>query len=557
MKKFVISITLTLFLAMGGFAQQKFALVIGNSNYTNITKLNNPVNDANDMDATLRGLGFTVEKVLNGNLTQMENGIVNLKKRLKDSKGSYGFFFYAGHGVQSNGENYLIPVDANIQSESFLRRQSISVQEMLDELNDAENALNVVVLDACRDNPFPWKRSNSRGLQVVGNQPADSIIVFATSAGSTAADGTDRNGLFTSHLLNNLKQPGLEVAEVFRRTGSDVSRASNRTQIPAIYNQFFETAYLGNKPQASATTATAPTPAAQPSQTTQLQQTTTQSEQIAQTQPQPQPQQTIVRSFDDFIRIQGGTFVMGSPANELGHSDNEFQHQVTVSSFYIGEYEVTQKEYKKIMGKNPSSFSSFNGDNLPVENVSWYDAIEYCNKRSQKEGLTPVYTINKLKKDPNNQNSNDKVKWIVTWNKNANGYRLPTEAEWEYACRAGMNTAFNNNNDDYANSTSVSEVAWYINNTNLRTHDVGMKDANAWGLYDMHGNVWEWCWNWYGDYSSEAQTDPMGASSGFFRVSRGGGCDSSAEQVRSAYRSNNINPNYTNGNLGFRVVRSE
>ena len=262
-KLFVVLFFLT---AAFSFAQQKYALVIGNGNYANITKLNNPVNDANDMEAALKGLGFTVDKVLNGNLTQMENGIINLKKRLKGAKNSYGFFFYAGHGVQSGGENYLIPVDANIQTENFLRRQSIGVQEMLDELNDAGNELNVVVLDACRDNPFPWKRSGSRGLQVVGNQPADSIIVYATSAGSTAADGTGRNGLFTSHLLNNLKQPGLEVAEVFRLTMGDVVRASNSQQRPAVYNQFAGLAYLGSKPQATPVTqpVQTPVPAVQP-----------------------------------------------------------------------------------------------------------------------------------------------------------------------------------------------------------------------------------------------------------------------------------------------------
>jgi hypothetical protein len=248
-KKFVF---LLLLLPAFAFAQNKHALVIGNGNYANIARLANPVNDANDMEAALRGLGFTVEKALNANLAQMENGIVNLKKKLKDSKNSYGFLFYAGHGVQSGGENYLIPVDANIQSESFLRRQSISVQEMLDELNDAGNDLNVVVLDACRDNPFGWGRGSSRGLAIVGKQPADSIVVYATSAGQQASDGAGRNGLFTSQLLKNIKMPGLEVGEVFKRTGADVTEASGRKQIPAIYNQFFKTAYLGIAPQAPA-----------------------------------------------------------------------------------------------------------------------------------------------------------------------------------------------------------------------------------------------------------------------------------------------------------------
>ena len=241
-------------------APQKFALVIGNGNYTNTTKLNNPVNDANDMAAALQGLGFTVNKVLNGTQDQMVNAVMNLKRQLSASINSYGFLFYAGHGVQSNGENFLIPVDANIPSENFLRNRTVSVQEMLDEINDAGNEFNVVVLDACRDNPFSWKRSGNRGLSVVGHQPADSIIVYATAAGSTAADGTGRNGLFTSHLLNNLKTPGLEVRDVFRITMGDVARASGNQQRPAVYDQFSGLAYLGSRPVPAAAQP-APTPA--------------------------------------------------------------------------------------------------------------------------------------------------------------------------------------------------------------------------------------------------------------------------------------------------------
>ncbi|MDR1351859.1 MAG: caspase family protein, partial [Treponema sp.] len=179
------------------------------------------------------------------------------------------------------GENYLIPVDASIPGEAYLRDRSVSMQAVLDELNAARNTLNIVVLDACRDNPFSWRRSASRGLQVVSNQPADSIIVYATSAGSAAADGEGRNGLFTTHLLNNLQKPDLEVNEVFRLTGADVRRASGGMQIPAIYSQFFDVAYLGNRP-AVVTPAPGPrppvvnprlAPASQPTSTPQQPQT--------------------------------------------------------------------------------------------------------------------------------------------------------------------------------------------------------------------------------------------------------------------------------------------
>jgi uncharacterized caspase-like protein len=265
-------------------APQKFALVIGNGNYTSFGSLPNAVNDANDMTTALQGLGFNVDKVLDGNRVQMIEAITRFKNRLSVSKNSYGFFFYAGHGVQFNGMNYLIPAKAEIPSANYLADTSISVQTMLAELNDAGNELNIVVLDACRDFPAAWSRTSNRGLTVVGNQPADSIIVFATSAGSTAADGTGRNGLFTSHLLNNLKTPGLEVSEVFRRTGSDVARASSRQQIPAIYNQFFETAYLGTKPTAAV--AVQPTPAPAPAVQPAPQSTPTPAVQPA---PQPTP----------------------------------------------------------------------------------------------------------------------------------------------------------------------------------------------------------------------------------------------------------------------------
>ncbi|MCL2832453.1 MAG: caspase family protein [Treponema sp.] len=218
---------------------QKLALVIGNGAYTYLTPLANPVNDANDIALALESLNFTVDKVINGSLEDMENAILRLKDKLSVSEDAYSFFFYAGHGVQSSGENFLIPVNANIPSESFLKNRSVSVQSLLDELNDAKNSLNIVVLDACRDNPFGWNRSSTRGLAIITNQPADSIIVYATSAGQKASDGDGRNGLFTSQLLKNLTTPGLDVGEIFRRTGADVAEASRRQQIPAIYNQFF------------------------------------------------------------------------------------------------------------------------------------------------------------------------------------------------------------------------------------------------------------------------------------------------------------------------------
>jgi formylglycine-generating enzyme required for sulfatase activity len=221
---------------------------------------------------------------------------------------------------------------------------------------------------------------------------------------------------------------------------------------------------------------------------------------------------------------------MGSTNGE----DNEKPvHSVTVQGFYMGEFEVTPREWQDIMGSNPSRFK---GDSLPVEPVSWYDVGEYCNRRSVKEGLTPAYG-----------GSGEHI----TCDFNAGGYRLPMEAEWEYAAKGGGKDPMVY---EYAGSNSPGNVAWYTENSGGSTRQVGTKQPNSLGLYDMSGNVWEWCWDWYGDYSGGAQTDPRGPASGANRVMRGGCWYDSATYVRSALR-NYYTPSSRSSNVGFRLVR--
>ena len=243
---------------------------------------------------------------------------------------------------------------------------------------------------------------------------------------------------------------------------------------------------------------------------------------------------------------------MGSPENELQRNEDEKQHSVTVSDFYIGKNEVTQKEYQEVTRENPSYFK---GEDLPVENVTWYDAINYCNLLSEKQGLEPVYEINREN---------------VTWNKEKNGYRLPTEAEWEYAGRAGTTTVFNTENSISADEANfyghypygIEENYFTQENLDTKpgvyrqtTTKVGSFSPNKWGLYDIHGNVRELCFDYYGAYDLENTNNPSGPANGTLRVNRGGSWNDYAKHMRSAYRGS-FEPDQAMNNTGFRIVRN-
>ena len=248
------------------------------------------------------------------------------------------------------------------------------------------------------------------------------------------------------------------------------------------------------------------------------------------------------------VSIPGGAFLMGSPSNESGrYSDEGPQRTVNVSAFSMSETEVTQKQFEDVMGWNDSSFS---GDDHPVEQVTWFDCVSFCNELSEADGYAKCYTITNIGYSGNHITSAE-----VSCNFNANGYRLATEAEWEYACRAGTTTRFYTGDSD----SDLGRAGWYSGNSGSTTHTVGEKERNAWGLYDMSGNVWEWCWDWYssGYYRSQPDpdSDPTGAGSGSFRVNRGGCWLSNARYCRSADRYN-YGPSYRLTHVGFRLVRS-
>lgn len=218
----------------------------------------------------------------------------------------------------------------------------------------------------------------------------------------------------------------------------------------------------------------------------------------------------------DMVRVEGGTFRMGATAEQedVAYSNEMPVHSVTLNSYYIGKTEVTQALWQAVMGSNPSAFK---GADLPVECVSWNDCQEFIQKLNSLTGRN---------------------------------FRLPTEAEWEFACRGGNNSR----GYKYSGSNDIDNVAWYWDNSGGKTHPVGTKAPNELGIYDMSGNVWEWCSDWYADYTSYSQTDPTGPQSGSDRVYRGGCWYDGARSCRSSYRDDGYLPTYRNFILGLRLA---
>lgn len=552
--------------------EQRLALVIGNSAYKE-APLVNPVNDAQDVAAALKACGFEVLTGFNRNQREMKELIRDFGQKLR--AGGVGIFYFAGHGAQVNGRNYLFPIGAVINSQTEVEYETVEAGFVLAQMEEARNRLNVVILDACRNNPYARSfRSGSRGLAGVSSAPSGTLIAYATAADDVAADGNERNGLFTGELLTQLKTPGLTLTQVFQRTRTSVRSKSNGKQTPFEYSSVegedfyfiapnappppinpeqqawerakqrrtldavrgFLTIYpdspfekdarallaeleknakpavTSNPPAVSAPTALTPIiplPRGVNPSALSIHRFTTASVDAngKVTKFDGVPTQQYSEDLGngvklEMVAIKGGTF------DREGKIFN-VRHRVTVSNFWIGKFEITQAQWRAVMDNNPSQFK---GDNLPVENVSWEEAKEFCRILNAKLGL-----------------------------KDEEGYRLPTEAEWEYAASAGSKAKFAfgdtittdvvNYNGKYLDGKARKGV--------YRQKTVGVGSlgvANGWGLFDMHGNVTEWCEDWDGDYPTSPTTDPQGPSSGHEHVYRGGGWHDDAFTCGSAYR---------------------
>ncbi len=259
-----------------------------------------------------------------------------------------------------------------------------------------------------------------------------------------------------------------------------------------------------------------------------------------------------------YVMVAPGSFTMGSPANETGRFADEVAHDITLSRrFLIKETEVTQTQWLAVMGTSPSGFSSCGGD-CPVENVTWFESVAFCNELSRREAVERCYA------DPSDGTPYDAsdaiAEKVPTWTRGPDclGYRLPTEAEWEYAARASSGTAFHTGRilaTDCSIDQSLDLAGWYCGNASSTTHRVAGKQANLWGLFDVHGNTSEWVWDWLADYPASTVIDPLGPAMGQYRIYRGGSWSLGARFCRSARRNPGF-PTYRNANVGLRPCRT-
>jgi formylglycine-generating enzyme required for sulfatase activity len=519
------------------------------------------------------------------------------------TRADIGLFYFAGHGMQVEGVNYLIPVGADIQAEVEVRFSAIDANLVLAMMERAGTGTNILILDACRDNPFARSfRSSSRGLAVM-DAPSGSLIVYATAPGSVAADGTGRNGIFTGAFLHHMKTPGVDVEDMLRDVRRDVMAETAKEQVPWSASSLTASFYFAgesgpgqmavkteDKPTASFSvehayssvnievktngmlyldgTRQGPIPTGATATLTDLEVGNHELE-MRYDDGEREIKSVVIernrtvrvafsyvkqlRETAGFVLVDPGTYQMGAEGLLVNMIP---VHSITISkAFYMSKCEVTQKQWRDVMSTDKTSS---NGDNLPVVMVSWYDAVEFCNRLSLKEGLTPCYNLDRT---ANRGMTNDyfvlvggqKEQVKVKCDFSASGYRLPTEAEWEYVARGGNKSR----NSMYAGSNWVDEVAWYDGNSAARIHEVGQKRPNELGLHDMSGSVWEWCWDWYSEryYSSSPSIDPCGPSRGSYRIMRGGGWDSEEGLMRVAVRGFQI-PSYKSNSIGFRVVRT-
>jgi formylglycine-generating enzyme required for sulfatase activity len=537
-------------------AEPRVALIIANSNYKgDIGSLKNPVNDGKLIGDALKKVGFNVRLVTDGDQTAMKKALNGFSEDLaKAGSGATGLFYYAGHGLQVRGENYLVPVSANIKTEGDVDLEALSAEAVLKVLNFSGVKVQIVILDACRNNPLMRSfRSTSMGLAKV-DAPIGSFVAYSTAPGSVAADGQGANSPFAAALATEVQKPGASIEEMFRNVRAKVIAQTDSQQVPwdsssltapfyfskdfsaagstaAMDQVFWDSikdssdpadfeAYIKKFPKGtfadlaanrgkalkSAPPATQPTQAAaltEPSQPKSLGNTEAAPAQL--TPPPSNMKAGMVfkdcKDCPEMVSIPAGSFMMGSPENEVGRDASEGpQHKETIPrAFAISKFEVTVEQYKTFMDATGRDAGA----------TCWYYKDE-AGEWIPKEGRTfsdPGFGRQQKRTEPALCINYGDAHAYAAWLSQLTGttYRLPSEAEWEYAARAGTKIAryWGDNDKDQCAYANGADQMWNkkfpqdpgVNKTcsdgYFTTAPVGSFKPNAFGLYDMLGNGWE------------------------------------------------------------------
>jgi formylglycine-generating enzyme required for sulfatase activity len=546
------------------------ALVIGNTAYgPDIGPLRNPANDATDIAATLQQLGFEVTLLLDATRPQMEDAIAAFRRQLR--REGIGLFYFAGHGAQVEGTNYLIPIGANVESAKTAKADAVSAEEVLDSMVEAGTALNFIILDACRDNPFTHRWPVGRPGLAPMQAARGSLIGYATAPGDVTADGTGRNSPYTKHLVHYMMIPDLLVEGMFKQVRAAVEEETLGVQTPweasSLQGDF--TFHPSAGVHSSTTNGAESMPQEQPGRPGAALRTPAASAQ----HPQEFAQTILGKDGAEMGLVPAGTFIMGSTPDEIASllrrnpkangallKDETPRHEVFLDAFYIDQYEVTNAQFQQFIEATGyrTQAERQGGGKIRTGKKTWAQVPDANWHSPTGQGSS----IAGLEAHPVVQVSWHDAKAYCTWA----GKRLPTEAEWEKAARGTDGRVY-----PWGNQLDGTRVNFCDRNCPFEWRNDSMDDRSGstapvgsyesgkspYGAYDMAGNVWEWVSDRYqaGYYQHSPSRNPQGPTSGTQVSLRGGSWLYGTAAFHTTVRAG-VSADRRNNNIGLRCVQT-